>query len=138
MKPSKKALNIAKKTGKPPELVQAILDHSERIVAAVPFYEFIKEGLVDYKKFTAKPDVSLKLIKNDPCFLITIDRNGRIYSDAGIDSSNHPPGSASFPPDSPHKSAQKIRNVIKEITGKTVAGVIADTEILPFGTVDIP
>ncbi|MBA7612023.1 Bifunctional F420 biosynthesis protein FbiB [subsurface metagenome] len=138
VKPSKKALNIAKKTGKPPELVQAILDHSERIVAVVPFYKLVREGSVDLKKFTIKFFTSLELIKNDPCFLITIDREGRIYSNAGIDSSNHPPGTASFPPSSPHKSAQKIRKVIKEITGRDVAVVIADTEILPFGTVDIP
>ncbi len=138
LKPSKKALNIEKKTGKPPKLAQAILDHSEKIVAVVPLYELVKEGLFDYKKFTKKPEVSSELIKNDPCFLITIDRKGRIYSDAGIDSSNHPPGTVSFPPGSPYKSAQKIRKAIKEITGRDVAVVISDTEILPFGTVDIP
>lgn len=138
MKPSRKALEIAKKTSKPLALVQAILDHSEKIIAVIPFYEFIKEGLVDYKKFTAKPDVSLKLIKNDPCFLITIDKEGRIYRDAGIDSSNHPRGVASFPPAHPHKSAREIGEKIKDITGKNVAVIVADTEILPFGTVDMP
>jgi len=138
LKPSKKALNIAKKTGKAPKLVQAILDHSEKIVAVVPFYEVSKEGLVDYKKFTQKSDVSSGLIKNDPCFLITVDKEGRIYSDAGIGTSNHPPGTASFPAGSPNKSAQEIRKAIKEITGRDVAVVIADTEITPLGKVDIP
>jgi len=138
LEPSKKAFKIAKKTLKPPKLVQAILDHSEKIIAVVPFYDFIKEGLIDYKKFTTKPDVSIELIKHDACFLITIDKEGRIYSDAGIDTSNHPSGIASFPPPFPNKSAQKMRKKIKELTGRNVAVVIADTEIIPFGTMDLP
>ncbi|HAZ32156.1 MAG TPA: hypothetical protein DCY61_05645 [Dehalococcoidia bacterium] len=69
--------------------------------------------------------------------LVTRDKAGRIQNLAGIDTSNHPGYLASLPPSDPDQSAQELRSAIKKLTGKEVAVLIADTQIVPFGTMDL-
>jgi coenzyme F420-0:L-glutamate ligase/coenzyme F420-1:gamma-L-glutamate ligase len=136
--PSEKAKRIARKTGKPVQLIQAILDHSEKIIGVIPFYKLIKEGIVDPQSFSHKPEEALELIRHDPTFLITLDKRGAFYSDAGVDTSNHPKGVASYPPSNPDHSAKNIRQSIRNHTDKNIAVIIADTEIFFGGTIDMP
>ena len=136
--PFKKAKSIARKTGKPVQLMQAILDHSEKIIGVIPFHKLIRKGLIDHKKFSNRQEEALELIRHDPSFLITVDKQGAIYSDAGVDTSNHPKGIASYPPINPDLSAKKIRQSIKNHTDKNIAVIIADTEIILSGTIDVP
>ena len=69
---------------------------------------------------------------------ITRDRKGRIYThDSGIDTSNHPQGIVSLPPPEPDEVAEAIREEVLTKTGKNVAVIIADTEIIFFGTMDM-
>ena len=56
--------------------------------------------------------------------------------DAGIDGSNHPEGVVSFMPPVPDEAAEAVREEIKQKTGKEVAVILADTELMPFGTMD--
>jgi coenzyme F420-0:L-glutamate ligase/coenzyme F420-1:gamma-L-glutamate ligase len=135
---SEKARRIAGKTGKPVQLVQAILDHSEKIVGVIPFYDLIRDGLVDTGSLSRRPELAAELIRRDPSFLITRDKHGEVYSDAGVDTSNHPEGVASYPPPDPDLSAAHIRQSIKEHTGKDIGVIIADTELFLLGTVDMP
>lgn len=136
--PSEKAQHIARETGKPVQLTQVILDHCEKIVGVIPFYELIKEGVIDLKSFSRRPEEALELVRHNPTLLITIDKHGAIYSNAGVDMSNHPKGMASYPPSNPDLSAKNIRQSIRNHTDKNIATIIADTEILFLGTVDMP
>ncbi|RLG65204.1 F420-dependent oxidoreductase [archaeon] len=138
IKPSRRALELARKTGKDPREVQAILDETEEIIAVIPIKEFVEEGIWDLSKYTKDLEGSIQLINNDPCFFITLNVNNQIYTDAGLDFSNHPPGQGSLPPKDPDESARRIRESIRKLTGKDVAVIIADTEVFPaFGSIDL-
>jgi len=98
IEPSLKALSIAEKTGKKPELVEAIILQSNEIIA---------EG---------------------PDFIISETKHGFVCANAGIDESNVENGIATPIPDNPDKSAEIIRKKIGEATGKEVVVIISDTQ----------
>jgi len=61
-----------------------------------------------------------------------------MYSDAGLDFSNHPKGIASIPPADPDKYAKDLREKIKGITGKEIAVIISDIKGAPIiGSLDL-
>ena len=98
IKPSLKAIEIATKTGKKPELVESIITHSNEIIAV------------------------------GPDFVITETKHGFVCANAGIDESNVENGIATPIPDDPDKSAESIRRKIEEITKKEVVIIISDTQ----------
>lgn len=101
--PSNFARLIAKKTDKDPALVEVILKESQRIVR-------IRNGN-----------------------LITLTKHGFICANSGVDKSNVPGDrTVALLPKDPDKSAQKIRQDIRKITGKTVAIIISDTHGRPL------
>ncbi|MDI6690914.1 MAG: coenzyme F420-0:L-glutamate ligase [Candidatus Bathyarchaeota archaeon] len=101
--PSKKAHEIAKKTGKGPKFVELVLKETKRIVKA-----------------------SREV-------LLVEDKHGLVCINAGIDKSNvEGAGNFALLPANPDKSAQKCRREIKKLTGKTVAIIICDTYSRPF------
>ncbi|AXV38705.1 MAG: coenzyme F420-0:L-glutamate ligase [Methanobacterium sp. BRmetb2] len=102
LKPSLKALKIAKKTGKEPELVESILQESNEI------------------------------LKVGPNFIISETKHGFVCANAGIDESNVELGKATPIPLNPDKSAEIIRKDILKATGKQVAVIISDTQGRPF------
>jgi coenzyme F420-0:L-glutamate ligase/coenzyme F420-1:gamma-L-glutamate ligase len=135
VKPGKKALKLATKTGKAASKLQLILDSGQEIVAVIPLAG-LPEGYI--MKSSKRRDKARQLLDKEACILVTKDRDGRVHTyDAGIDSSNHPEDVVSLPPFDPDRSAREIEEDIKRLTGKEVAVLIADTEIVPFGTVDL-
>jgi len=97
------AKKIGKKTHKRPELVELILGEAESIVR-------MRGG-----------------------HIITETRQGWICANSGVDLSNVSGGdSATLLPLDPDLSAKRIRNRIKELTGKRVAVIISDTFGRPF------
>jgi len=102
LKPSLKALKIAEKTGKEPELVESILQESNEI------------------------------LKIGPDFIISETKHGFVCANAGIDESNVELGKATPIPLNPDKSAEIIRKDILKDTGKEVAVIISDTQGRPF------
>ena len=101
--PSKFAENIAQNTGKQPELVELILREAKSIV---------RMGNRN---------------------LITETRHGLVCANSGIDKSNVPgENTVALLPREPDSSARKIRNRIKELTGKDVAVIISDTHGRPL------
>jgi len=56
--------------------------------------------------------------------------------DAGIDGSNHEKGVVSLLPEDPDQAAKDIREQLQKLTGKKLAVILADTEMIPFGTMD--
>ena len=136
-KPGAKALEIAGKTGMNPKMVQAILDNSEEILLAIPFLRLVEKGLINLEHIARDKGRAYQVVREIPCLLI-VKRGDHIYSDAGLDFSNHPKGIVSIPPENPDKYAREIRERIKEITGREVAVIISDTEVTPFiGSLDL-
>jgi coenzyme F420-0:L-glutamate ligase/coenzyme F420-1:gamma-L-glutamate ligase len=134
VKVSKKALKISKKTGKDPIWVQMILDAGHQIVAVLPLEGAITKYVVNG---STEAGSSQRLCDNEKCLFITRSKSGSIHTcDAGIDGSNHPEGIVSLFPENPDGEALKIRKEIEKIAGKNIAVILADTELIPYGTID--
>jgi coenzyme F420-0:L-glutamate ligase/coenzyme F420-1:gamma-L-glutamate ligase len=103
IKPSRKAVGLAKVHRKDPRLVEVILRESRKIVRA-------RNGV-----------------------LITETYHGFVCANAAVDQSNVKGESqALLLPVDPDKSASKVRREIQRLSGKNVAVVIADTFGRPF------
>lgn len=96
------ATGIASEYGKDPRVVQLILDETKRIVR-------MKNGII-----------------------ISETVHGFVCANAGVDESNVKEGFATLLPKNPNKSAEILRNKIKEKTGKDVSIVVSDTFGRPF------
>jgi coenzyme F420-0:L-glutamate ligase/coenzyme F420-1:gamma-L-glutamate ligase len=100
--PSLLADGIASSYGKDPRLVELILSESKRIVR-------MENGVI-----------------------IVETKHGFVCANAGIDESNVKDGYVTLLPDDPDKSANLLKNGIKQKTGKNVAIIISDTFGRPF------
>lgn len=103
VKPSERALEIAKQTRKDPALVEVVLQEAKDIV------------------------------RIGPNSIITETRTGIISANAGVDRSNvlGERNVAPLPKD-PNASARNIRAEIKRLTGVNVAVIVSDTHGRPF------
>jgi coenzyme F420-0:L-glutamate ligase/coenzyme F420-1:gamma-L-glutamate ligase len=134
VKPSRKALAISRRTGKDARWLQMIFDEGHRILAIMPLKGIVEQHLV---KTSEDADCSRQLCEHEQAVCITRGKDGRIHTcDAGIDGSNHPPDVVSLLPEDPDEEARRIREEIAKLTGRQVAVILADTEIVPFGTID--
>jgi len=132
--PGKRALYISKKTGKDPKWLQMIFDQGHEILAILPIKGIVEQHIVNASQDST---VGRELCEHEQAVCITQSKDGRIHTcDAGIDGSNHPPGVVSLLPEDPDAEAKKIREQIRKLTGKQIAVILADTEMLPFGTMD--
>lgn len=102
MQASAEACELAQKTGKDPQLVEAILQESQDIVRV------------------------------GPDFIVSETNHGFICANAGIDESNVDEGLATPMPHDPDASANLIREKIESITGKELAIIVSDTQGRPF------
>jgi len=100
--PSLLANGIASSYGKDPRLVELILSESKRIVR-------MENGII-----------------------IVETKHGFVCANAGIDESNVQDGYATLLPDAPDKSANLLKDRIKQKTGKHIAVIISDTFGRPF------
>ena len=107
--PSLLADGIASSYGKDPRLVELILSESKRIVR-------MENGVI-----------------------IVETKHGFVCANAGIDESNVEDGYATLLPNDPDRSANLLKEKIKQKTGKNVAVIISDTFGRPFrlGQTDI-
>jgi coenzyme F420-0:L-glutamate ligase/coenzyme F420-1:gamma-L-glutamate ligase len=96
--PSKKAMEIAEKTGRNPRLVELVLQESKRF------------------------------LKTSQQTLIVEDQRDIVNINAGIDKSNVKGANRyALLPINPDESARYIRSRVMELTGKTVGVIISDT-----------
>ncbi len=134
VKPGKRALAISARTGKDARWLQMIFDEGHKILAIIPFKGDLVRHIIN-----ASPDIEAgkELVEHERAICVTRDTNGLIHTcDAGIDGSNHPPDTVSLLPEDPDAEAKKIREQIQQLSGKQVAVILADTEMIPFGTMD--
>ncbi len=132
--PGRRARYISKKTGKDAKWLQMIFDEENEIVAIVPL-----RGLIERHIFGASEDAACteELVEHEQALCITKSRAGRLHTcDAGIDGSNHEKGVVSLLPADPDAAAKDIRTDLEKLSGKKIAVVLADTEMIPFGTMD--
>ncbi|XHH08225.1 MAG: coenzyme F420-0:L-glutamate ligase [Candidatus Bathyarchaeia archaeon] len=103
VKPSDRAIEIAKQTNKDPALVEVILQEAKEVV------------------------------RIGPNSIITETRSGTISANSGVDRSNVFGERNVVPlPKDPNISAQNIRSEIKRLTGVNVAVIVSDTHGRPF------
>ncbi len=132
--PGKKALAISKRTGKDAKWLQMIFDEGHKILVIIPLKGVLERHIMRTCQDT---ECSQELIEHEQALCITKGKDGRIHTcDAGIDGSNHPAGILSLLPEDPDSQARKIREGIQNLTGKQLAVILADTEMIPFGTMD--
>lgn len=98
LSPGEKAFELAEKTGKEPEVVEAILQESKEVV------------------------------KIGPDFIISETKHGFVCANAGIDESNVDKGLATPIPENPDESAALIRRKINKKTGHDISILISDTQ----------
>jgi coenzyme F420-0:L-glutamate ligase/coenzyme F420-1:gamma-L-glutamate ligase len=103
VKPSKKALAVARKTSKDPRFVELVLEETANIV---------------------KASAEILIVEN---------KGGLVCINSGVDKSNVPgvDSYTSLPQDS-DESARKLRTQIMRLTGRKVAVIICDTYSRPF------
>ena len=136
IKPSQKAITIARKAGGDPRFIELILRESDEIIAAIPLRELVVKGIVKHDILSKDVKKLYNILNKYPTLFIT-QRDGLIWTDSGIDSSNHPPGIASVPPRNLDDHARTLSWKIRRRMGVRVAVVICDTEVFPSGTIDI-
>jgi len=132
--PGKKALAISRRTGKDAKWLQMIFDEGHEIVVILPIKGIIEQHIVN-----ASQDIQCtrELCEHEQAVCITRSKDGRIHTcDAGIDGSNHPADIVSLLPEDPDAAAREIREQIQDLLGRQVAVILADTEMIPFGTMD--
>jgi len=133
--PGKKALAISARTGKDAKRLQMIFDEGDEILAIMPLKGIIEQHIM---KASEDAGCSRQVCEDEHAVCITKGKDGRIHTcDAGIDSSNHPVGIVSLLPQDPDGQAGKIREQIQKLAGRQVAVILADTEMFPFGTMDL-
>lgn len=98
VRPSKLAFELSEKTGKKPEIAEAIIQQSNEIM------------------------------KVGPDFIISETKHGFVCANAGIDESNVDEGFATPMPVDPDKSAENVRAKLETSSGTAIAVIISDTQ----------
>lgn len=130
---SPQADRIADVTGIDPREVELIRREST-ILGSVPVTEVAADRL---KAAAVSPEAATEALESLPSLLVT-EWNGRLCTNAGIDLSNSPEGTATLLPADPNESARRIRERIRDRSGADVAIVIADSEVSHRGgSVDV-
>ena len=136
IKPSPRALEIASKAGVNPRFIELLLRESDELLLAIPVKKIADEGAVGIYRFSRRPELARKVLEEYPTIFLVL-RDGMLWTDAGLDSSNHPPNVFSIPPRNIDAVAKELRDRIRELTGKDVAVVVCDTEAFLVGSLDI-
>ncbi|MEM4447762.1 MAG: coenzyme F420-0:L-glutamate ligase [Candidatus Jordarchaeales archaeon] len=136
VKPSRKAYKIARRASSDPRFVELLLRESDRIVVSIPFKKLIERGIIDVRFLSKEPSKAIKALEFYPTIFLTI-RDGMLWSESGIDTSNHPHGVYSIPPRNLDEIAKQISEEIFRRIRKRVAVVISDTELFPWGAMDV-
>lgn len=135
--PSARARHIAKVNGADPKVMQVVLDHSNRILLSLPILKLEDKGQSHLEDLSEDEAAARLALERTPSMLL-VERNGQVYTDAGLDSSNHPAGIVSLPPEDPNQAARDLRGAICDACGIDVAVILSDTEMcLQGGTMDV-
>jgi coenzyme F420-0:L-glutamate ligase/coenzyme F420-1:gamma-L-glutamate ligase len=97
-------------------------------------------GDLDPRRVEAILRESVEIVRVRPPLVIAETRHGFICASAGVDTSNAPePGMLVLLPEDPDASAARIRERVRELTGRTVGVLVTDSFGRPWrqGTTDV-
>ncbi len=142
--PSRQSKRIAQIYDKDPSKIE-LIRREGRVFCVIPAGKLAKKkGYLELVLLQASPDLSpenAEAMAEKFSHVWIVKKFGYFADSAGIDGSNVPDGWAVMLPKDPAKSAQKIRESIKEKTGKSVAILITDTlggSPVLLGSWDVP
>ncbi|KSW11504.1 hypothetical protein CF15_01285 [Pyrodictium occultum] len=136
VEPSPRARRIAERAGLDPRYVEILLRESGEVLAAIPFKRLVEEGVVAWETLARSREKLFRALDQFPTIFLT-KRDGMLWTDSGIDGSNHPPGVYSVPPRDLDGHARRLSEQLSRAAGGPVAVVICDTEVMPGGALDI-
>ncbi len=136
IKSSPRALEIASKAGVSPGFIELLLRESDELLLAIPVKKIADEEAVGIYRFSRRPELARRVLEEYPTIFLVL-RDCMLWTDAGLDSSNHPPNIYSIPPRNIDAVARELRDRIRELTGKDIAVVVCDTEAFLVGSLDI-
>lgn len=123
---------VADVTGLDPREVAVVYEESE-VLGAIPIADIGEDLILEH---ATDREAARDAIDRMPSALLT-DRDGRLCTNAGVDWSNAPEGTMTLLPEDPDASARRIRKGLEARTGADLAVVLADSEILGPGTMDL-
>ena len=119
-------------------IAESPLGTTEGQVVKLSEVQVSKEAKELGEKYELLPEVAELIIHEAdeilggiPHVVLTI-KNNTLMANAGIDKSNVPPGYASLLPKDSRASAVRVRNEIKERTGKTIGVMVIDSRTQPL------
>lgn len=127
-----RAERVAGVTGLDPREVAVIYEEGD-VLGAIPVADIGEDLILEH---AVDGQAAREAIEKMPSTLIT-DRNGRLCTNAGVDWSNAPEGMLTTLPEDPDASARRLRTELEDRTGADLAVVLADSEILGPGTMDL-
>ncbi|MBI4861068.1 MAG: coenzyme F420-0:L-glutamate ligase [Candidatus Riflebacteria bacterium] len=138
--PSRQARALAKVSGRDPRTCELIIKNSKHICGIVPTGRSGRAWAARMPEaFPVGQKAVEELFDKEPTMILSEVENGLIVTDAGIDSSNvEGTENAMLLPESINGACKRIRQEVKDRTGKTIAVLISDTDIRyqRFGSVD--
>ena len=134
--PSRRAEKLARRAGLDARFVELLMRESDDVLLAVPIRELADRGVVDLYSLARDGNAAREVLGRSPTIFVTV-RDGEIWTDSGLDNSNHPPNIYSIPPRGLDSVARSVREGVKSLTGRDVAVVICDTEMSWAGSMDV-
>ncbi len=97
-----------------------------RIIPSPRAIELAEKYQMDSRTVEVVLQESDSIVGGIPGFLLCM-KNGTLLPNAGVDASNAPPGCVTPLPKDPDRSAAAIRESVKELTGRMIGVIIADS-----------
>lgn len=80
---------MASKSSVDPRFIELLLRESDELLLAIPVKKLANEEAIGVYRFSRRPELARKVLEEYPTIFLVI-RDSMLWSDAGIDSSNHP------------------------------------------------
>ncbi len=115
-------------------VAQKVVSKAERQIVRLEDVEPSAQALAWGNSFSRDPRVlevvlrqSRRIVRMERGILITETRHGFVCANAGVDSSNAPPGCVVLLPEDPDASAERIRSRFESLLGLNLGVIISDT-----------
>jgi len=96
VKPLPRALVISSKAGIDPWFIELLLRERDELLVAISVKELADKGIINIYGLSKKPETAKKALEEYPTMFLAL-RDGMLWSDVGVDSSNYPQNVLSIP-----------------------------------------
>jgi coenzyme F420-0:L-glutamate ligase/coenzyme F420-1:gamma-L-glutamate ligase len=129
VRPGLRAKGISALAGKDPVETEIVLRNSRDALGCLPV-KWAERRFRVISSLSPDGDVG-DPVEEEPCLLLTVEGDGRLSTDAGLDYSNAAPGEYVLPSPDPDAEARRIAEGVRALTGARIAVVLSDTEFVP-------